>query len=58
VALARDLDVTIYTIGLGDDVNPAMLASIAGSTERVYLAPDATQLARVYAEIARLIPCR
>ena len=55
---AKAFGITIYTIGLGADVNPAMLARIAGATDRVYLAPEAADLARIYAQIARLIPCR
>lgn len=47
----------IYAIGLGDDVDPALLGRIASDRADVILAPDAEELARVYAQIARELPC-
>ncbi len=56
--LARDVGVATHVIGLGSDVLPGVLRDIAGTEERVYLAPDEAALAAIYREIARLIPCR
>jgi len=47
----------IYAIGLGDDVDLALLLRLATSRADVLLAPDAEDLARVYAQIARELPC-
>jgi Mg-chelatase subunit ChlD len=58
VGTARELRVTIYTIGLGADVDPTVLLGIAGDRSRVYLAPGPEDLATVYRAIARVIPCR
>jgi Mg-chelatase subunit ChlD len=57
-AIGRDLGVAIYSIGLGDEVDVALLTDIAGDPGRVHLAPDAADLERIYEQVARLIPCR
>jgi len=57
-ATARSLRLTVYAIGLGDDVQPLVLEIIAGGPERVHLAPGPEDLAAIYAAIAREIPCR
>jgi Ca-activated chloride channel family protein len=49
--------VTLYTIGLGADVDAATLVAMAGGPERYRHAPDAAALADVYAELARDIQC-
>lgn len=56
--LARDVGIAIYAIGLGADAAPDFLAAVAGNRNRVHLAPAAADLAKVYAEVARAIPCR
>lgn len=58
VGLARDLGVTTYAIGLGDDVQRDVLLEIAGDRDRVHLAPSERELAAIYREVARVIPCR
>jgi Mg-chelatase subunit ChlD len=56
--VGHELGVTMYAIGLGDDVDPGLLAQIAGDRARVYLTPDEGALAHIYAEVAKVIPCR
>ena len=45
-------------MGLGEDVLPEVLRDIAGDPSRVFLAPDARDLADIYRQVARVIPCR
>ncbi|MFN2251031.1 MAG: VWA domain-containing protein [Anaerolineae bacterium] len=56
--VAQRVGVTVYAIGLGDDVLPDVLETITGEPERVYLAPTPDDLAEIYKAIARTIPCR
>jgi Mg-chelatase subunit ChlD len=55
--LARDAGVTLFTIGLGDDLDDWALAAIASRATYYYRAPDAEALASIYAAIAVEIPC-
>ena len=48
----------MYVIGLGDDVDAALLARLASDPASLYLAPDAEDLRTIYAQIARELPCR
>jgi uncharacterized protein YegL len=57
--VARDLGVALYAVGLGADVDVAELRLIAGGrNDRVYLAPNEADLRNIYAQIARVLPCR
>jgi Mg-chelatase subunit ChlD len=56
-AEARAGGITIYTIGLGQDVDTPYLEHLAGSPARYYFAPTAGELADIYRAIARAIPC-
>jgi uncharacterized protein YegL len=56
--LARDLGVLVYSIGLGDDVDADLLKEVAGQNDRYFPAPSAADLARIYGDVAKLIPCR
>lgn len=56
--LARDLGAKVYVIGLGEDLLQDILAQITGDPRRVYLAPTEADLARIYGDVARVIPCR
>lgn len=47
----------VYSIGLGQDLDAALLGAIAREPERLLLAPDAEDLAQVYEQIARTLPC-
>jgi Mg-chelatase subunit ChlD len=57
-SLARDLGVSLFVIGLGADVDRLLLEVVAGTPDRVYLAPTERDLRAIYAEVAREIPCR
>ena len=48
---------TIFTIGLGDDVNKAFLLALTGSPDRVHLAAGVEDLRRIYGAVADAIPC-
>lgn len=48
---------TIYTIGLGQDLDSDLLGLVAGSPDRAYLAPSTAELARIYREIGGALPC-
>jgi Mg-chelatase subunit ChlD len=50
-----DHHVTVYTIGLGDDVNPDLLRVLATVPEMYFFAPTAADLADVYETVARRI---
>jgi|GEM_PF-6501865 len=53
---AADDNITIYTIGLGNDADPDTLQQIADITNgKYYYAPTGDQLESIYAEIAREI---
>jgi Mg-chelatase subunit ChlD len=54
---AREAGITIFAIGLGDDVDEAALSAIAGAPERYFRAPTAADLADVYRRIALRVPC-
>ena len=50
-AAARDAGVQIEAIGLGGDVDAALLAEVAGSPERYHAAPDAEDLRALFADM-------
>ncbi|HQT45241.1 MAG TPA: VWA domain-containing protein, partial [Candidatus Micrarchaeota archaeon] len=51
---ARDNNVTVYTIGLGNDVDPVELTNIALLTYgKYYFAPDAATLNYIYTHIGQ-----
>ncbi len=54
---AREAGITIYTIGIGSDVDPDLLRTIAGDPERYYAAPSTEDLVRIYRDIAGVMPC-
>ncbi|MEO8338264.1 MAG: vWA domain-containing protein [Nitrospirota bacterium] len=49
--------VTLFTIGLGDDVDTAALSAMAAPTGRFAHAPTAADLETIYADVAGAIPC-
>jgi uncharacterized protein YegL len=57
-SLAREIGVALYVVGLGADVDVPTLQMIAGRADRVYLAPNATDLRDIYTAVAIEIPCR
>jgi Mg-chelatase subunit ChlD len=56
-AAAKADGIAIFTIGLGNELDFDALARIASRPEYFYHAPDAADLARIYASIAVLTPC-
>ena len=52
---ARYADITMFTIGLGDDVNPNLLTVLATDPAFYFFAPDGEKLKTVYQTIARRI---
>ena len=55
--LARQDGISIYTIGLGKDVNKNLLKMLATTTAETYFAPSTTDLESIYNQIAIKI-CR
>lgn len=56
-AAAKAAGVTIFTIGLGAEVEGEALAAMASAPEGYYHAPAADALAGIYAQIAVALPC-
>lgn len=56
---AKNSNIKIYTISLGSDTDPALMAQIASMTGgKYYYAPTADDLYAVYLDIAKRIPVR
>jgi len=54
---AKGAGLAIYTIGLGADVDAALLRVIASGSRYAYLAPSTADLQRIYSDIAYTIQC-
>lgn len=50
--VAKQDDVRLITIGLGQDANQSVLQQIASGPDDVYFSPDAGQLEKIYQDIA------
>jgi uncharacterized protein YegL len=57
-ARAKAAGMLIYTIGLGQDVDHALLADVSSKPEWYFFAPDTGDLAEIYGQIAYSIPCK
>jgi len=55
VAAARAAGVRVFTIGLGADVDEALLKSIAADPSHYYFSPNVSELRGIYIQIARRI---
>jgi uncharacterized protein YegL len=55
---AKAAGMLIYTIGLGQDVDQVLLRDIASKPEWYFFAPDTSDLAEIYSQIAYSIPCK
>lgn len=55
--LTKGAGITIYTIGLGNDVNGALLKDIATTDGHYYSAPSTANLNQIYQEIAGSLSC-
>ena len=53
----RRAGVRLYAIGLGSDADETALRAMAGETSRYFYAPDLSDLAQIYSEIARDFVC-
>jgi Mg-chelatase subunit ChlD len=56
-AAIKSSGATVYTVGLGADIDRALLATVATSPDRLYVSPTATQLAAIYDEISERLAC-
>jgi Mg-chelatase subunit ChlD len=56
-AAAKAAGLDIFAIGLGADVDAALLAAVASGPAYLYLAPTTDDLSRIYAAIAYTIQC-
>ncbi len=56
-AALRATGAEVYAIGLGDDVDAALLQRVASRPTQLLLAPDAEDLERIFRSIARDLPC-
>jgi hypothetical protein len=52
---ARAQGISVFTIGLGKDINTDFLRAAASSTEDAFFAPTARELQGIYEEIATRI---
>lgn len=50
--------ITIYTIGLGEDVNADLLRAMATNPDLFYAAPSTSDLDAIYTQIANVIQCQ
>lgn len=55
---AKTAGMLVFTIGLGQAVDRALLSDIASRPEWAYFAPDTSDLAGIYERIVYVIPCR
>jgi len=56
-AAAKAAGVTLFTIGLGEEIDAEALAAMASTPSGFLSAPDAEDLAAAYTQVARSIPC-
>lgn len=56
-AVARAAGIVVFTVGLGSDIDDALLAEIATSSDHYKKAPNTSDLELIYREIAAGIPC-
>jgi Ca-activated chloride channel family protein len=54
---AKGEGVVIYTIGCGGKVDTILLQQVASSPDKYYFAPEASELEKIYREIAAVLPC-
>lgn len=53
----REAGVVIWSVGLGRDQDPALLAAVSGARERYLEATEAEDLAQIYASLAERLTC-
>jgi hypothetical protein len=55
--VAKVLDITVFTVGVGNDLDRAALATMASRRDYFYITADGEGLLRILADIAETIPC-
>ena len=56
-AALKSGDALVYTIGLGNEIDRALLAEVASSPDRFYASPTDRELQAIYAEIRERVAC-
>ena len=56
--LAKNAGITIYTIGLGSDINASLLQNVASNPAYYYPSPSTGDLNAIYQQIASSFACR
>lgn len=56
-ATAKSNGITVITVGLGTEIDAALLQQVASDPSLYYPVPNAADLQRIYREVARIIPC-
>lgn len=56
-AAARRAGITVFAIGIGADVDVALLEVLAGDPARVYVAEETADIRAVYRAVAGALPC-
>jgi Mg-chelatase subunit ChlD len=54
----KTTDIVLWAVGLGADVDQALLLQVASTPDQYRHAPSADGLRLIYQEIARVVPCR
>ena len=54
-ARARGLGILVFAIGLGVNVDEALLVTVAGSDDRYFFAPEAAQLEDIYRQLSEAV---
>jgi hypothetical protein len=54
---AKAAGITVVTVGLGSNIDEALLQAVASTPDLYFPAPNAEDLVEIYREVARLIPC-
>ena len=54
----KDKDITVFAIGLGEQINRSFLEQIASGPEMVYVAPSSSDLQAIFQKVAQDIKLR
>jgi len=56
--ILKDKDITVFAIGLGDNINRSFLEQIASGPDMVYVAPNSSDLQAIFQKVAQDIKLR
>lgn len=56
-ATAKSLGITVFTVGVGNDLDRDALAAMASRPDYAFITADGERLERIFADIAETIPC-